>query len=73
MKPFRFSLQPIRVLREQKEQTAQKLFGDAMRACDEAAYQLQLASNELASGWNSLCEDLSTGVHASKLTRTRAW
>jgi flagellar export protein FliJ len=73
MKPFRFSLQSIRVLREQKEQVAQQRFAEAMRACEEAAFQLQAASDELAAGWSSLCEELSTGVTATKLLRTRAW
>ena len=73
MKPFRFTLQPIRVLRGQKERSAQQRFADAMRACEEAAFQLQLASDELAAGWTSLCEELSAGVAATKLLRTRAW
>jgi flagellar export protein FliJ len=73
MKPFRFSLQSIRVLREQKEQIAQQRFGEAMRACEEAAFQLQAASDELAAGWSSLCEELTEGVAATKLLRTRAW
>jgi flagellar export protein FliJ len=73
MKPFRFPLQSIRALREQKEQIAQQQFADAMRACEEAAFQLQAASEELAAGWTSLCEELSAGVAATKLLRTRAW
>jgi flagellar export protein FliJ len=73
MKAFRFSLQPIRTLREQKERTAQQLFAEAMRACEEAAAQLEIASDELTAGWNSLCHDLATGVVATKLGRTRAW
>jgi flagellar export protein FliJ len=73
MKPFRFSLQSLRVLREQKEQLAQQRFADALHACEEAAFQLHLASEELAAGWTSLCQDLSTGVPATKLMRTRAW
>jgi flagellar export protein FliJ len=73
MKPFRFRLQSIRALREQKEQIAQQRFAEAMRACEEAAFQLQKASDELAAGWTSLCEELSAGVAATKLLRTRAW
>jgi flagellar export protein FliJ len=73
MKPFRFSLHPIRVLREQKEQKAQKAFGDALRQCDEAAFQLKTASEELVSAWNSLCRETSTGTNASQLAKTRAW
>ena len=73
MKPFRFRLQSIRVLREQKERTAQQRFADAMRACEEAAFQLQAASDELAAGWSTLCEELAVGVAATRLLRTRAW
>jgi flagellar export protein FliJ len=73
MKAFRFSLQPIRVLREQREQDAQRNFAEAMRVCEEAAFQLQAASDELAAAWTALCEELSTGAVATKLIRTRAW
>jgi flagellar export protein FliJ len=73
MKSFKFSLQSIRILREQKERTAQQRFADAMRACEEAAFHLQKASDELASGWSSLCEELSAGVTATGLSRTRCW
>src|ERR1051326_2317928 len=73
MKAFRFSLQSLRVLREQREQSAQQKVAAAMRACEEAAFQLQAASDELAAGWTTLCEELSAGVLATRLMRTRAW
>lgn len=73
MKPFRFSLQPIRVLREQKEQKAQKIFGEAKRACDDAALQLKSASDQLVQAWNSLCHDMSGGMNAAQLAKSRAW
>jgi len=73
MKPFRFSLQSIRTLRQQRERQAQQQFAAAMRACEEAAFQLQEASDALAAGWTALCEELSAGVAATGLVRTRAW
>ena len=73
MKPFQFPLQPIRVLRQQKERTAQQRFAEAMRACEEAAFRLQEASDELAAGWSALCQELAAGVTATGLVRTRAW
>ena len=73
MKPFRFSLRSIRVLRQQKERNAQQCFAEAMRVCEEAAFQLQEASDELAAGWASLCEELSIGVAATGLLRTQGW
>jgi flagellar export protein FliJ len=73
MKPFRFSLQSLRVLRQHKERNAQQRFAEAMRVCEEAAFQLQEASDELAAGWTSLCEELAGGVSATRLLRTRSW
>jgi flagellar export protein FliJ len=73
MKRFRFALQPIRVLREQRERTTQQRFAEAMHACEEAAFELQEASEALAAGWTALCEELSAGVAATRLVRTRAW
>ena len=71
MKPFKFSLESVRVLREQKERTAQQRFAEAMRACEEAALYLQKASDELALGWTHLCRELGTGVTATGLFKTR--
>jgi len=51
----------------------QKMFADAMRACEEAAFAWHEASDALAQGWSSLCNELSAGVSATKLMRNRAW
>ncbi|HYG23419.1 MAG TPA: flagellar export protein FliJ [Verrucomicrobiae bacterium] len=73
MKAFRFSLQPIRVLREQKEQKSQQAFSRAMRLHEQAALQLKVASDELLAAWNALCRETSAGVNAAQLSRTRTW
>jgi flagellar export protein FliJ len=73
MKTFRFPLQSLRVLREQKEQAAQKRFADALRACEEAAAQVKAAGAELSACWGTLGRELSAGVAAIDLLRTRAW
>jgi flagellar export protein FliJ len=73
MKPFRFSLQPVRVLREQREQQMQRRFGEAMRRREDAVIALQQAGDELAAEWNALCEELSSGVAMSTLLKSRAW
>ncbi len=73
MKRFQFSLQSIRVLREQRERAAQQHYAAALRVCEEAAFQLHAASEELAAGWEALCQDLAAGVTATRLVRTRAW
>jgi flagellar export protein FliJ len=73
MKTFRFPLQSLRVLREQKERTAQKNYADALRACEEAAALVKAAGGELSAGWTALGKELSFGVTAMQLLRTRAW
>jgi len=73
MKPFRFPLQSLRVLREQKERVAQKHYTEALQACEQAAAQVKRAGDELSNCWSALCDKLSNGVNATDLLRTRAW
>jgi len=73
MKTFRFPLQSLRVLREQKEQAAQKNYADALRAAEDAAVRLKTAGEELSASWTTLGKELAAGVTAMELLRTRAW
>jgi|SRR5882724_5513384 len=73
MKTFRFPLQSLRVLREQKEQTAQKNYAVALRAAEDAAARVKAAGDELSANWTALGKELSAGVTALELLRTRAW
>jgi len=73
MKPFHFSLQPLRVLREQQERAAQQAYAGALRACEEAAARVQSASAELTACWTKLRDKMSSGVVGLELLRARAW
>jgi len=73
MKAFRFSLQPLRLLREQKERVAQKRYVEALRATDEAAAKLDAGFLELSTSWTAFCEEVADGATFSKLHQTRAW
>lgn len=73
MKSFRFPLQSLRVLREQKEQAAQKHYAEVLRACEDAAARVKAAGDELSASWTTLGKELSAGVTAMELLRTRAW
>ena len=73
MKAFRFPLQSLRVLRDQKERTAQKRYADALRACEEAAERVKAAGGELSANWSALGRQLAAGVTAMELLRLRAW
>ncbi len=73
MKPFRFPLKSLRVLREQKERTMQKRYVEALRASDAAAARLDAARHELAAAWTALCEEVAEGATVGQLHRTRSW
>lgn len=73
MKPFRFVLEPLRVLRKQKERTAQQQYARMLLARDQAALRLAQASAELEVGWNLLRYEMSTGVAAGRLGNLQAW
>jgi flagellar export protein FliJ len=73
MKSFHFSLSALAVLREQKEQAAQKKYAEALRVCEEAAQRVQTASNELTCSWHEVTAKLSAGVSAVEFLRSRAW
>ncbi len=73
MKPFHFSLESLRVLRQQKERAAQQRYAGALTACDEAERQLQRATTELALGWNLLGRELEQGIVAGRLACFQSW
>jgi flagellar export protein FliJ len=71
MKRFRFSLQSLQMLREQRERAAQRRYLEAMRAREEAQALLKAAERELHQAWDILHKDLGTGIPAMKMAR--AW
>lgn len=73
MKPFRFSLQSVRVIRERKEQVAQQRYAAAIRAQEQAAERLQRAVDELAQQWRDLAHAITRGTDAAELRRAQAW
>jgi flagellar export protein FliJ len=73
MKPFRFPLESLRVLRQQKEGIAQRHYAKMLAAGDLAETHLQAAVAELAAGWNSLVHELANGAAAGEITGGRMW
>ena len=73
MKAFRFPLQSLRLLREQKERVSQKRYVEALRASEEIAARLDANSRQLDAAWIVFCEELAEGVTFGKLCQTRAW
>ena len=73
MKPFRFSLQSLPEFRVETQETIRERFTRTLRACEQAAAQLQAASTELTSSWTTLCNNMAGGVMGDQMLRARAW
>lgn len=73
MKPFCFSLQALRALKQQAEESARVHYAGTLRACKEAAARVQKASVELTECWTGLCTKLAAGVNNGELLHARAW
>ncbi len=73
MKRFKFPLEPLRVLRQQKERAAQQRYAKALAVCKKAETQLQGAAAELETGWGSLGRELNASVAAGRLVHLRTW
>lgn len=73
MKTFRFPLEPLRVLRQQRERAAQQRYARLLSACNVAATQLEKATGELARGRELLTRELNAGVTAARIMNLRTW
>jgi flagellar export protein FliJ len=73
MKTFRFPLEPLRVLRRQRERAAQQRYARLLIACNAAAAQLEKATGELTRGREMLTQELNAGVTAARMMNLRTW
>lgn len=73
MKAFRFPLESIRVLRQQRERTAQQAYARALTKCDTLARKLHVAEAKLAEGRAAVVYELEHGAAASHIVGLRTW
>ena len=73
MKAFRFPLESIRVMRQQRERTAQQNYAHALAKCDAVARKLHVADEKLAEGRAAVKYELSQGAPASHIVGLRTW
>jgi flagellar export protein FliJ len=73
MTRFKFPLESLRVLRQQKERAAQQRYAVALMACNKAEFLLQSAAAELEANWNLLRGELINIVGADRLGQLRTW
>lgn len=71
MKPFTFSLQAVRTMRQRQEQQALEAFGTAVRARQAAVDGQQLAERQLAVAFDQLTLMQSEGAPLYHLNRLR--
>lgn len=69
MKAFRFSLQAILTLREEKEQEAQRLYAKALRVVEAVQAELDAVNRRLLELDSEQQARLQTGLPASELER----
>jgi flagellar export protein FliJ len=73
MKRFKFPLESLRVLRQQKEHAAQLRYARALNVCSHAEQQVKNAAAELDKNWNFLRGELASAIGADKLAQLRTW
>lgn len=73
MKFFHFSLQPLRVLRQHREDIARERYAECLRGLEAARSSMELTRNELTRCWDGLQERLATGMEAGELLHGRSW
>ena len=73
MKPFKYSMQAVRTLREQQEQTALHDYGRALRAAEQATEKLASVQQELEAVWAELQNRFADHGTAEDLARLQAY
>lgn len=72
MKPFTFSLQAVRILRQREEHQALEAFAGTVRARQAALDQQNLAERQLAAAFDQLTVRQSAGAPLYQLNQLRA-
>lgn len=71
MRPFTFSLQAVRTMRQRQEQLALEAFGEAVRARQAAVDRQQLAERQLAVAFDQLSIMQGEGAPLYQLNQVR--
>ncbi|MEO8427912.1 MAG: flagellar FliJ family protein [Verrucomicrobiota bacterium] len=73
MKPFRFSLQAVRTLRQRQEQMALERFSAAVQIREKSVDRLNSVTQQLNAGWSELKARLPQGATAFQIAQIRAY
>ena len=72
MKPFHFSLQAVKTLRQRQEQISLEAFGRAVQARQEAMDLQHAKERELHAGWTQLEQLQMSGANSQDINQLRA-
>src|ERR1700722_15382162 len=70
MKPFHFTLEAVRTLRQRQEQNAMEQYAQALLARQQTLDRLAGIERELHAGWQELRGQLAKGCTASRAAQT---
>jgi flagellar export protein FliJ len=73
MKPFHFSLQAVRTLRQRQEQLALERFTAAVQNREKAVNRLNSVTQQLHAGWSELKALLLQGATAFRIAQIQAY
>jgi flagellar export protein FliJ len=69
MKPFKFTLEAVRTVREREEQHALHDYVATLRALAEAKQRVEAINDEISRVWSELRQSLQAGSRAAELAR----
>jgi flagellar export protein FliJ len=73
MKPFHFSLQAVRTLRQRQEQMALERFTATVQNREKAVDRLNSVTQRLHAGWNELKARIPQGATALQIAQIQAY
>jgi flagellar export protein FliJ len=73
MKPFNFSLQAVRILRQRQEHSALERYAQTVRARQEALQQSNKIQEKLEAGWAEWKQRFSKALSALQLKQLQAY
>lgn len=69
MKPFHFTLEAVRTVRQRQEQNAMEQYAQALLGRQQAVEKLNAIQKELHASWRELRKQMSAGCSASHLSQ----
>ncbi len=71
MKPFKFTLEAMRVLRQRQEQDAMDAYARTLLYRQQAVQRLEAVQQEISASWHELRSRLGSGFKASEVAQAQ--